>query len=101
MRRVRVHDLARRSGMGRQWRQPITRRSFLAGAAGAGATLMAGGLAGIGSSVVRAVPPTPGGDESAPWFERSIPDLQQLMASGQLTSRELTMAYLNRIARLN
>jgi amidase len=99
MRRHRVIDLARESGFGRRMNRPLTRRSFLAGAAGAGATLMAGGLAGIGSGIVRAAPPT--ADESAPWFEKSITELQALMSSGQLTSRELTKAYLGRIGRLN
>jgi len=80
--------------------RPITRRKFLAGAAGAGATLMAGGVAGIGSTLTRAAR-FRGPDESAPWFEKSIPELQSLMASGQLTSRELTQAYLGRIDRLN
>lgn len=40
-------------------------------------------------------------DENAPWFEASIPQLQALMASGALTSRALTLAYLQRINRLN
>ncbi len=34
-------------------------------------------------------------------MEATIPDLQALMASGALTSRQLTSAYLKRIARLN
>lgn len=62
---------------------------------------MAGGLAGIGSGLVRAAPPFRGPVESAPWFERTIPELQALMASGQLSSRELTKAYLARIKQLN
>ena len=96
MQRERASGLARASGFGRR----INRRQFLAGAAGAGATLMAGGVMGIGSSLVRAAP-FRGPDESAPWFERSIPELQSLMEAGQLSSRELTQAYLGRIDRLN
>ncbi|HET9417030.1 MAG TPA: amidase family protein [Candidatus Limnocylindria bacterium] len=96
MQRDRATDLARATGFGRR----INRRQFLAGAAGAGAGLMAGGVMGIGSSLVRAAP-FKGPDESAPWFERSIPELGELMASGQLSSRELTQAYLGRIGRLN
>lgn len=96
MQRDRATDLARASGFGRR----INRRQFLAGAAGAGAGLMAGGVMGVGSSLVRAAP-FKGPDESAPWFERTIPELGELMASGQLSSRELTQAYLGRIARLN
>ncbi|MGI8828689.1 MAG: amidase family protein [Candidatus Limnocylindria bacterium] len=103
MRRQRATELARESGFGRRGPMinPISRRSFLAGAAGASATLMAGSLAGIGSSLVRAAPPFSGPDDSAPWFEKSIPELQALMSSGQMSSRELTKAYLSRIARLN
>lgn len=40
-------------------------------------------------------------DEDAPWFEASILEIQGLMASGDLTSRELTRAYLARIAALD
>lgn len=39
---------------------------------------------------------------SAPvWFEKSIAELQALMASGELSSRELTLGYLQRIRELN
>jgi amidase len=46
---------------------------------------------------------TPGldADEGAPWFEASIPELEALMASSRLSSRELTDAYLARIGRLD
>ena len=37
------------------------------------------------------------GDENAPWFEATIPQLQSLMESGGLTTRDLTRAYLARI----
>src|SRR5207253_5472159 len=40
-------------------------------------------------------------NENAPLFEATIPQLQALMASGALTSRALTLAYLQRIDRLN
>jgi len=43
----------------------------------------------------------PGSDQSAPWFEADIPKLQALMASGELSSREVTLAYLRRINELN
>lgn len=39
--------------------------------------------------------------ESEPWFEAGILDLQLMMASGELSSRELTLAYLQRIRDLN
>ena len=36
-----------------------------------------------------------------PWIEANIPQLLALMASGQLSSRELTLGYLDRIHDLN
>jgi len=81
----------------------ISRRNLLKAAA-AGSAAAAFGLAtrgtGIGS-LVAAAPARRGPDESAPWFEASIPDIQALMTSGELTSRELTQAYLRRIDHLN
>src|SRR5262245_29870247 len=74
--------------------QGVTRREFLkSGAAAAGA--LAGGAAVMlpGSSAAARV--------EAPWVEASIAQLQQLMASGQITSRELTLGYLKRIKDLN
>lgn len=48
-------------------------------------------------------PLTPGSDadEAAPWFEASIPELERLMVTGELSSVELTEAYLRRIERLD
>jgi amidase len=40
-------------------------------------------------------------DEAAPWFEASLPALEALMASGALSSVELTEAYLDRIERID
>jgi amidase len=39
--------------------------------------------------------------DSASWIDATIPELQALMASGQLSSRQLTNQYLKRIAELN
>ena len=39
--------------------------------------------------------------ENQPWFEATIPELQALMSSGKLSSRELTQGYLRRIQELN
>ena len=36
-----------------------------------------------------------------PWIEATIPQLRTMMANGDLTSRELTLGYLNRIRDLN
>jgi amidase len=39
--------------------------------------------------------------DNAPWIEATIPQLQAMMFSGALTSRELTLGYLHRIDRVN
>jgi amidase len=70
----------------------ITRRGLLKLGAAGGVALLLGGRSSLLAAQI--------GDESAPWFEATIPDLQALMASGQLTSRALTLAYLHRIHRL-
>jgi amidase len=95
MAREHPSDVPPRSNEGLPPTRPMSRRTFLAGAAGAGAAIAAGGLTGIGAAVVRA------GVEDRPWFEKSIPQLQTLMRNGRVSSRELTRAYLNRIAKLN
>src|SRR5262245_27582452 len=72
----------------------VTRREFLKTGVGAAGALAAGATAILPASGA-AVP------LGAPWIEASIGELQQLMASGQLTSRELTLGYLGRIKDLN
>lgn len=68
----------------------LTRRAFQKSAALAGAGLISQQLLGqVGS------------DEAQPWFDASIPQLQNLMASGRLSSQDLTQAYLRRIRALN
>jgi amidase len=76
----------------------LTRRQFLGATAAGGAALLAGGAGPLATAALakKAVI-----DEDAPWFEATIPELQALMAGRQLTSRELTTAYLNRIGDLN
>src|SRR5882672_584708 len=80
-------------------RPAMSRRSFLGRGATAGAALLATSWSSF-----------PRNDDShdneedhedAPWFESSIPRLQELMESGELSSRELTHAYLHRIGRFN
>jgi amidase len=71
----------------------ITRRRFIGTTAAGSAALLGGGL----SSLLSARPLL--ADEV--FVEATIPQLQALMASGELTSRELTLAYLRRIAALN
>jgi amidase len=71
----------------------ITRRKFLGTTALSSAAVLTGGL----TSLVRA--PSALADE--PFIEATIPELQALMASGQLTSKQLVMGYLDRIQALN
>jgi amidase len=71
----------------------ITRRKFIGTTAVGSAALLTGGLA----SLLR--PPSAFGDE--PFIEATIPQLQALMASGQLSSKDLVKGYLRRISSLN
>ncbi len=72
----------------------VSRRTFLGSSLAGGAALFAGGLPSMAS-------PVEAGTAAEPWIEANIPQLRALMASGQLTSRELTLGYLNRIRDLN
>src|SRR5437870_6926807 len=71
----------------------ITRRKFIGTTAATSAALLTGGLA----SLLRA--PSVFADES--FIEATIPQLQALMASGQLSSKDLVEGYLDRIQSLN
>ena len=71
----------------------FTRRRFLGTTAAGSAALLTGGL----TSFLRA--PALLADEL--FIEKTIPELQALMASGQLTSKDLTKGYLHRIQSLN
>ena len=73
--------------------QTITRRKFIGTTAATSATLLSGGLAALFR------PPSALADEL--FIEATIPELQALMASGQLTSKQLVMGYLHRIQSLN
>jgi amidase len=81
----------------------ITRRRFMAATAASGAALLVGrfgelqGLASAGAAAAHA----PTAYDDAPWIEATFRDLQRLMARGDLSSRQLTRAYLNRIERFN
>jgi amidase len=72
----------------------LTRRALLGAGVVGGAALVAGRLPSRLQSSAAAAP-------TQPWLEASIPELQALMASGRLTSRELTLSYLQEIAALN
>jgi amidase len=75
----------------------MTRRSFLGTTLAGGAALMAGGITSLLPTSLTAAAL---GDDG-PIIEATIPELQDLMASGALTSRQLTLRYLERIARYN
>jgi len=72
----------------------ITRRKFLGTTALGSAVLLGGGL----TSLVRRSASAAGGFD---FIEKSISELQNAMAFGQLTSRELTQGYIRRIQSLN
>jgi amidase len=72
------------------------RRTFLKATAATGAAMLTGGL---GSTLSRAA--TAARSVQPIWIEKTIPELQALMGSGALTSRDLTRGYLQRIAQLN
>src|SRR5207247_11313679 len=71
----------------------ITRRRFIGTAAGGSAALLTGGLASLLKSTASAA--------GFQFLEATIPQLQAAMASGQLTSVQLTNNYLNQIATFN
>src|SRR5262252_3224879 len=70
-----------------------TRRRFIGTTAAGSAALLTGGLI----SFLRA--PSLLADEL--FIEKTIPELQALMSSGQLTSKQLTKGYIDRIQSLN
>jgi amidase len=71
----------------------LSRRAFLRATAASGALLFADRVASVADAATSPA--------STPWFDASITQLQVLMSSGQMTSRELTRAYLGRIAEKN
>jgi amidase len=80
----------------------ISRRQFVVATAAGSAGLLAGGFGEL-----RGLPPAGWGAPASTahgqplWIEATFRDLQRLMATGQLSSRELTRAYLRRIRKLN
>ena len=73
----------------------VSRRKFLGTTVAGGTALFAGGLPALTWGVAATA------DDSATIVEATIPQLQALMASGALTSVELTQRYLQRIERFN
>src|SRR6266568_1911616 len=72
----------------------VTRRKFLGTTALSSAALLSGGL----TSLLQRSASAAGGFD---FVEKSILELQDAMASGQLTSRQLTQDYIRRIQSLN
>ena len=76
-------------------RRDVSRRAFLGGTVASGAALLGSGLSFLTPSRALAAA------SDGVWVEKSIHELQALMAAGDLTSRELTLGYLKRINELN
>src|SRR5882672_7640241 len=72
----------------------ITRRKFLGTTAVGSAALLTGGLTSLLRQSASAL-------ENRDFLERTIPELQAKMASGEFTSAQLVRAYLDRIYSLN
>src|SRR5216117_345167 len=72
----------------------ITRRKFIGTTAATSAALLGGGLTSLLSRSALAA-------HDFDFLEKSIPELQAAMASGQVSSKELVKGYLRRIASLN
>src|SRR5437899_122701 len=72
----------------------VTRRKFLGTTALGSAALLSGGFASL---VQRSALAAAGFD----FVEKSLPELQDAMTAGQLTSRELTHGYIRRVQSLN
>lgn len=75
----------------------VSRRAFLGAGMATSAALLSGGS--LFSTTSQAIAHHRGDEEL--WTEKTIPQLQHLMASGRLTSRELTLGYLRQIRALN
>ena len=73
----------------------VTRRKFLGTTALSSAALLSGGI----TSLLRQSASASHGDFD--FVEKSISELGAAMASGQLTSRELTLGYIRRVQQLN
>ena len=72
----------------------ISRRTFIGTGLAGGAAMVTGGVGSLFSAA-------PAAAADAAWIEATIPQLQSMMAAGSLTSRELTLGYMQRIGALN
>jgi amidase len=73
----------------------MSRRTFLGTTALSSAALLSGGITALVRQSAKA------SHSGFDFVEKSILELQDAMASGQLTSRDLTLGYLSRIQSLN
>ena len=87
---MKLRDISANS---RKNRHTVTRRTFLGTTLAGGTALLAGGLNWL---IPRSSLAT-----TANFIEATIPELQELMSSGMLTSVQLTTSYLERIATFN
>lgn len=94
MRTKRVQHNGSINGSESQTRS-VSRRSFLGTTLAGGAALYAGGLDSLTNSESLEAP------DSVSFLEKSIPELQELMNSGALSSLRLTFGYLGRIHDMN
>ena len=76
--------------------RPVSRRTFIGTTAAGSAALWAGGF---GSLLRPSAALAAKGSDA--FIEKTIPELQAMLASGQLTSRDLVLGYLQRIADVN
>src|SRR5438094_1325394 len=72
----------------------VTRRKFIGTTAASSAALLGGGLTSLLSRSALAA-------HDFDFLEKSIPELQAAMASGQLSSKDVVKGYLRRIGSLN
>jgi amidase len=73
----------------------VTRRKFIGTTALSSAALLGGGITSLLRQSASAA------DGGFDFVEKSIPELQAAMASGQLTSKDLVKGYLDRVQSLN
>lgn len=75
----------------------VSRRTFLGAGMATSAALLSGEIGALFPTSSQAA----GRREEELWDEKTIPQLQSMLASGRLTSRELTQGYLRQIRALN
>src|SRR5438067_11823157 len=104
-RRQRVDPQNQKESIAPETRSDVTRRRFLGTTAAGGAALLAGGLTSFfessASAAKKAARAATAAQKGVDILESSIPQLQAMMASGQLSSRNLAQGYIQRTADLN